>query len=190
MYSLPLTWAINIGVLCSYSPRCCWPSLQSRSAAGSCPAHYHHPRAFMQSSSPAKKAIQSPYCSGGGSLLPSCRTCFSLLNFTRYLLAHPSSLWSLGSCVPTGLSIVPPNLMPSENLVRPHSIACSRSLIKTLNRTYLVVHPSRLCCLNMDMWIVWEMVSCYKVNDIHTSPHSPLLCAVTRVSRFSFSQTL
>lgn len=160
---------------------CCWLM----------PSSLSPPQGIYADLLPSQEGHPKPILLWGGvSPLPSCRTCFSLLNFTRYLLAHPSSLWSLGSCVPTGLSIVPPNLMPSENLVRPHSIACSRSLIKTLNRTYLVVHPSRLCCLNMDMWIVWETASCYKVNDIHTSPHSPLPCAVTRVSRFSFSQTL
>lgn len=158
---------------------CCW--LMTSSLSITTPGHCC--RAPPQPRRPSKAHIAL----GGGVSPPQLQDLFFLVEFHQVPAGPPLQPVKPGQLC---AHRVPPKLMPSENLVRPHSIACSRSLMKMLNRTYLVVHPSRLCCLNMDMWIVWETVSCYKVNDIHTSPHSRLLCAVTRVSRFSFSQTL
>lgn len=73
-----------------------------------------------------------------GLFFPRCRTShFSSLNFTRFLLANFSSLsnsfWTAAQL--RGISILPPSLMSSANLLCLHNTPSSWPLTEMLNRT-------------------------------------------------------
>ena len=73
-----------------------------------------------------------------GLFLPRCRTLnFPLLNLIRFLSAQLSSLSRSRSkaAQPSGVSTTPLSLVSSANLLRVHSNASSRSLMKKLNKT-------------------------------------------------------
>lgn len=114
---------------------------------------------------------------------------FGLAEFCHVLVGpFLQPVWiTLNGSLPSGMLTVSPNLVPSANLVRPQSIACSGSLIKILNRTNLVVHPSRLWCPNMIMW--GSVLLRSKWHPL-LSTYLQALCVVARVYGVFFSQTL
>lgn len=141
--------------------------------------------AFLQIYAPDRQSKPCLYCCRGSSL-PSSRIwhlpCWVLSGsccpVPPACLDH--SEWQPAfCCVKSG----PTNLESSANLM---STACSRSLIMVLNRTHVLVYPSRLSCPNMIMWILCETVLLQSKWQPLLSPSLRVLCEFTRLSGFFF----
>ena len=118
----------------------------ARALSGSCSTWCSPgpPVFFLQSCFPA---YHSPACLGAwGYSSSEAGLYISLLNFTRFLSAHFSTLWrSLWTAVqPPGVSASPPNCVSSfANLLRVHAVLPSRSLMKMFHSI----------CPSVDPWV-------------------------------------
>lgn len=112
-----------------------------------CSVHCHHDWGI--SADMSQTGSQIPACiTAGGSSFPAAGLDICLVEFCQVpvvLFLQPGSLW-MAACL-----LLCQNCSPKSRVVCKIDVvtACFRSLIMVLNRTHLLVCPSRLWCPNM-----------------------------------------